>query len=82
MEDKIANLSREEAMTSIPKPNFDETSNYLTAKDLAEKLKISRSMIYKLVKNGQLECVHLGRLVRFPPDSPERLAKGPSRTAP
>ena len=40
---------------------------------VAGKLGVSRSMVYKLVQTGELEAVHIGRLVRISPDSYKRL---------
>lgn len=37
----------------------------LRPSDIAERLKISRSMAYKLICTGELPCVRIGRSVRI-----------------
>lgn len=43
----------------------------LTAKQVAEKLQISLSQIYKLVSSGELQCYRIGKAIRI---SEEQLA--------
>jgi excisionase family DNA binding protein len=38
---------------------------YYTVNELSEKLKYSRSTIYRWVEEGSISCVHFGRHVRF-----------------
>lgn len=74
MDEKITTLPRSENQNvSGKKDSSSPSERLLTAMELSERLKISRSMVYKLVKNGQLECIRLGRLVRFSPDCCQRL---------
>lgn len=40
----------------------------LTVPDIAKRLKISRQMVYKLVKDGQLRCYHIGTAIRVTRD--------------
>ena len=77
MDEIIATLSRDDEFNSKDRnDNSGSTERLLTAMELSQRLKISRSMVYKLVKNGQLECIRLGRLVRFSPDCCQRLLEG------
>lgn len=50
----------------------EEVIGLLTPEHVAEKLGVSKAMVYKLVRNGQLDAVHVGRLVRIVPDSYRR----------
>lgn len=43
----------------------------MCADEVASKLKVCKATVYKMVKEGQLEAVHLGRLVRITPESYE-----------
>lgn len=36
-----------------------------TPGDCAKRLKVSRSMIYSLIKRGELQAIHVGRLPRI-----------------
>ena len=77
MDEIIATLSRDDEFNSKDRyDNSGASERLLTAMELSQRLKISRSMVYKLVKNGQLECIRLGRLVRFSPDCCQRLLEG------
>lgn len=38
----------------------------LTAKEAAAYLNISVSMLYKLMKQGRIECIKIGSSTRFP----------------
>lgn len=50
-----------------------EPVGLLTPKDIAQRLSVSDAMVYKMVREGDLEAVHIGRLVRIRPESYERL---------
>jgi excisionase family DNA binding protein len=39
---------------------------YYTVAEVAEMLKLTPSHVYKLVNNGQLSAVRLGRFIRIP----------------
>jgi|GEM_PF-1424913 len=39
-------------------------TNFLTAKDIANKLKISKALAYRLLSNGQIRSVRFGKTVR------------------
>ena len=47
-------------------------SNLLKAEEVAERLNVSRSFAYSLMKSGQLPSVHLGRSVRVNPRDLEK----------
>lgn len=54
---------------------------YLTIPELAQYLKLSRMMIYKLAQNGELPGRKIGRLWRFPKDAIDRwMGVDPSAT--
>jgi excisionase family DNA binding protein len=44
----------------------------LTAKDVAEKLQISLSMVYLLIERKELKAVHIGRAKRIRPEDLEK----------
>ena len=39
---------------------------YLSPAQFAEKMSCSRSMVTKLVQNGEIEALRLGKLIRIP----------------
>ena len=41
----------------------------LTVEEAADRLGIGRTLMYALVKNGEVESVQLGRLLRIPADA-------------
>lgn len=41
----------------------------LTIEEAADRLGIGRTLMYALVKDGQVESVHIGRLRRIPADA-------------
>ena len=41
----------------------------LTVDEAADQLGIGRTLMYALVKNGEVESVHIGRLRRIPADA-------------
>lgn len=41
--------------------NFKQTNNYLTVKELADKLQVSRIAIFKRIKSGSLKAEKIGR---------------------
>jgi excisionase family DNA binding protein len=46
-----------------------DTVILLTAKDVALILKVSKSLAYRLVSQGQIDGVRFGRTVRIKPES-------------
>jgi excisionase family DNA binding protein len=43
---------------------------YLTTKDVAKLLKVSFSTVQKMAREGRISALRVGRLWRFPPQSP------------
>ena len=41
---------------------------FWTPDEVAEYLTVTRSMVYKLSKNGEIPCYRFGRCVRFDPE--------------
>jgi len=50
-----------------------EPVGLLTPKDIAQRLSVSDAMVYKMVREGDLEADHIGSLVRIRTESYERL---------
>ena len=48
-------------------------TDLLRAKDVCEKLQVSRMTLHRLVKRGSLPVVRIGRLLRFRPDSIKKM---------
>ena len=46
---------------------------YLTTKDVAKLLKLSFSTVQKMAREGRISALKVGRLWRFPPQSPSIL---------
>ena len=55
--DLLANLGRFFDMLETARRSF--TSNWLTVDEIATELKISKSIVYRLIRNGELEAVDL-----------------------
>jgi excisionase family DNA binding protein len=47
-------------------PRFDDLPDLCTPEQARAFLQVGRNKIYELVKTGDLESVHFGRLVRIP----------------
>lgn len=67
MRDQIKYMSRR-GTVPIARPDVteDEMPNLLTPARVAEMLSVSIDMVYKLVREGDLEAIHIGRLLWFP----------------
>jgi excisionase family DNA binding protein len=50
--------------------------NVLTVADLAERLRIGRSSAYKLVSDGDVRSIRVGRVIRIPAEAVEQFLKG------
>jgi excisionase family DNA binding protein len=48
----------------------------LTVDEAADQLGIGRTLMYALVKDGEVESVHIGRLRRIPADALPRYLEG------
>lgn len=53
---------------SVPGPNLEHPPRLLTADEVAERLNVSLSLVYKLRRQGRLRCIQIGSLYRFHPD--------------
>lgn len=57
-------------MRSMHKPErVSGHEQLMMPEEVAELLSVSKGMVYKLVRTGKLEAVHIGRLVRIPHES-------------
>lgn len=45
---------------------------FLTAKDVADKLQVSRLTVYRWVKEGYLKAFKIGSVMRFDPDEVDK----------
>jgi excisionase family DNA binding protein len=46
-------------------------SQFLKASEIAEKLNVSKSLVYKLIKQGDIRCVQIGSSLRVRPEDLE-----------
>jgi len=53
----LANLER--FFTMLETARHDPQEQWLTVEDVAKELKISRSIVYRLIRNGELEAVNI-----------------------
>ena len=51
---------------------------YYTVQEVADLLRISRSLAYRAVRCGDIPCVRVGRIVRVPADWVARDGAGPA----
>ena len=49
--------------------SYDELPLALKVEDLMPILGIGRNAAYKLVRSGQIRCIHIGRKIRIPKDA-------------
>lgn len=57
-----------------------QSGDVLTIGDLSVYLKISKSTLYKLVREGKIPCQKIGRHWRFHKDAIERWLRNDSQT--
>lgn len=57
-----------------------ETGDVLTIEDLSVYLKISKSTLYKLVREGKIPCQKIGRHWRFHKEAIERWLRNDPET--
>lgn len=55
------------------RPESHEPVELMSVEDVAAKLKVCKATVYKMVRRGQIEAVHLGRLVRITPEGYKQL---------
>ncbi len=60
-------------MTTIEKLGSEE--RLLSPHELAERLSISRWTVYKMLGDGRIQSVKIGRLVRIPESEVTRIVK-------
>lgn len=77
MPNDIKTMERDAPVNKALKEEIIE--ELVDAEYVAAKLGVSKAFIYKLVREGQLEAIHVGRLVRFAPESLRRLCNQRSR---
>lgn len=51
------------------------TSSLLSPQDVAQRWRVQKAHVYRLVRDGRLECVRLGRYVRFRVDALEEFER-------
>ncbi|PXY31115.1 helix-turn-helix domain-containing protein [Prauserella muralis] len=75
---------RETAPPEQPAPKPTPERIMLTAEEAAERLGIGRTLIYRLIRHGEIESVRIGRLRRIPAtavhDYATRLINGTATT--
>ena len=64
-------MNRNEPAQSSQRSSAPE--ELLTVEDVAKKLGVSTTKVYRMIRSGQLEAVNLGRLYRITPDAYERM---------
>jgi excisionase family DNA binding protein len=73
-------LTEREAESATPPPRAMPERIMLTAEEAAERLGIGRTLMFRLLRTGQIESVRIGRLRRVPAsaiqDYAARLAHG------
>lgn len=57
----------------------EEVEGLLDVGYVASKLKVCKATVYKMVKEGKIEAVHLNRLVRITPKGYKQLLERTSR---
>ncbi|WP_024875356.1 helix-turn-helix domain-containing protein [Saccharomonospora piscinae] len=65
---KLAHSMAEQATTPPPEPTPELPPErvLLTAEEAAERLGIGRTLMYRLIRTGEIESVRIGRLRRVP----------------
>lgn len=65
---RLAHSMAEHATTPAPEPKTDVPPErvLLTAEEAAERLGIGRTLMYRLLRDGEIESVRIGRLCRVP----------------
>jgi excisionase family DNA binding protein len=50
-----------------------DANDVVTVREVAKRLKVSRSLVYQMIRRGEIKSVHLGRSVRIPAEELARL---------
>lgn len=53
----------------IPEQRVGQDTPFLTVAEVAERMRVSRMTVYRLVHSGELPAVRFGRSFRVPPDA-------------
>lgn len=62
LEERVGQLEKEIQELKEQKKN----EQYLTPKEFAEKMSCSQSFVTKMVKNGEIKALRMGKLIRIP----------------
>lgn len=62
-----------ESLDHPMRPEKYEPVDLMGVEEVAAKLKVCKATVYKMVRKGQIEAVHLGRLVRITPEGYKQL---------
>lgn len=80
--DERDNKDNAQSMTVEKSPERRaETCELMEVDEVAAKLKVCKATVYKMVRNGEIEAVHIGRLVRITPEGYRQLLDRRSRGA-
>lgn len=71
MKDPIKSLERDPVTAKAKRAC--EAARLMTPKEMASLLRVSTATVYKLVREGTLDAVRIGRLVRFRPEHYQKL---------
>ncbi|GAA3865655.1 helix-turn-helix domain-containing protein [Streptomyces sp. NPDC003343] len=63
-------------MDTAPVDAFDTTLVLLTVEEAARRLRIGRTVCYRLIRSGELESITVGALRRIPADAPAKYVAG------
>lgn len=55
--------------------NFEELPVFLRVKEVAEILRVSEPLIYKMIQEGKIDCIRLGKVIRVPREEVSRKIK-------
>ncbi|MCX5312095.1 helix-turn-helix domain-containing protein [Streptomyces sp. NBC_00154] len=70
-------------MDTAPADTFDNTLVLLTVEEAARRLRIGRTVCYRLISSGELESITVGHLRRVPVDAvPEFVTRRRKRQQP
>ncbi|TCK25247.1 AlpA family transcriptional regulator [Pseudonocardia endophytica] len=57
----------------IPDQRGTQEAPFLTVAEVAERMRVSRMTVYRLVHSGELPAVRFGRSFRVPPEAVDEL---------